>query len=77
MKHHRQVDVVFDLGKVLIDWNPRHLFVDHLGAIPQVVIPAGSVILLVPISLLIANLIAVLPGRSAGRTKPSIVLRAE
>lgn len=26
MKH-----VVFDLGKVLLDWDPRYLFVDHLG----------------------------------------------
>ena len=24
-------DVVFDLGLVLLDWNPRYLFVDHLG----------------------------------------------
>jgi 2-haloacid dehalogenase len=24
-------DVVFDLGMVLVDWNPRHLFVRHLG----------------------------------------------
>lgn len=55
-------------------WN---MFVDQLGAIPEVVIPVGSVILLVPISLLIANLIAVLPGRSAGRSQPSVVLRSE
>lgn len=24
-------DVVFDLGGVLVDWNPRHLFVRHMG----------------------------------------------
>lgn len=24
-------DIVFDLGGVLIDWNPRHLFVQHMG----------------------------------------------
>ena len=24
-------DVVFDLGKVLVDWDPRYLFVRHLG----------------------------------------------
>lgn len=24
-------DVVFDLGKVLVDWDPRFLFVQHLG----------------------------------------------
>lgn len=28
-------DVVFDLGGVLIDWNPRHLFVRHLGLEPD------------------------------------------
>jgi len=25
------MDVVFDLGMVLVDWNPRYLFVRHLG----------------------------------------------
>ncbi|MGD2166479.1 MAG: HAD family phosphatase [Gammaproteobacteria bacterium] len=24
-------DIVFDLGKVLVDWDPRYLFVRHLG----------------------------------------------
>jgi 2-haloacid dehalogenase len=24
-------DVIFDLGKVLVDWDPRNLFVGHLG----------------------------------------------
>jgi 2-haloacid dehalogenase len=27
-------DVVFDLGGVLIDWNPAYLFRDHLGGEP-------------------------------------------
>lgn len=27
-------DVVFDLGGVLVDWNPRYLFRDHLGGDP-------------------------------------------
>jgi len=30
-------DVVFDLGGVLIDWDPRYLFRDHLGGDPAVV----------------------------------------
>lgn len=30
-------DVVFDLGGVLIDWNPRHLLCGHLGRDPAVV----------------------------------------
>jgi 2-haloacid dehalogenase len=25
------MDVVFDLGKVLVDWNPRYLFIGHHG----------------------------------------------
>ena len=28
-------DVVFDLGKVLLDWDPRHLFIGHLGMPPD------------------------------------------
>jgi 2-haloacid dehalogenase len=28
-------DVVFDLGGVLIDWNPRYLFVRHMGLAPD------------------------------------------
>ena len=31
MNEHAVKDVVFDLGKVLVDWNPRYLFVRHLG----------------------------------------------
>ncbi|MBN1239607.1 MAG: HAD family phosphatase [Gammaproteobacteria bacterium] len=30
-------DIVFDLGGVLIDWNPRYLFRDHLGGEPGAV----------------------------------------
>jgi 2-haloacid dehalogenase len=30
-------DIVFDLGGVLIDWDPRHLFRDYLGGDPRAV----------------------------------------
>lgn len=30
-------DIVFDLGGVLIDWDPRYLFRDHLGGEPDAV----------------------------------------
>lgn len=30
-------DVVFDLGGVLVDWNPRHLLVGHMGLPPDTV----------------------------------------
>jgi ABC-type lipoprotein release transport system permease subunit len=55
-------------------WN---LFADQLGVIPEAVIPIGLVLLIVPGAILLANVIGFLPGLSAGRTKPSIVLRAE
>ena len=64
------------LGVVVGRW-AWNTFAEQLGVIPEVVIPGGRVLLLVPVSLLVANLIAFLPGRSAARTRPSIVLRAE
>lgn len=33
----RIADVVFDLGGVLVDWDPRHLFCRHLGRDPAAV----------------------------------------
>jgi len=55
-------------------WN---VFAENLGVVPEPVVPVSAALLLIPATLIIANLIAVLPGVSAGRTKPSIVLRAE
>jgi ABC-type lipoprotein release transport system permease subunit len=53
------------------------LFTDSLGVVPQPVISWVVLSLLVPGTLLLANLIAFLPGRIAGRVRPAVVLRTE
>jgi ABC-type lipoprotein release transport system permease subunit len=57
-------------------WSWR-LFTDSLGVVPQPVISWVVLSLLVPGTLLLANLIAFLPGRIAGRVRPAVVLRTE
>ena len=52
-------------------------FARELSAVPDAVIPAGSIALAALAALLLANLVAALPGRAAGRTPAAIVLRAE
>ena len=60
------------LGRLL--WG---LFADQLSAVVESTIP-GLVILLVAVgALLIANLVAALPGRSAAHTPTALVLRSE
>jgi hypothetical protein len=52
-------------------------FAHELSAVPDPVIPAGSISLAVVAALVLANLVAALPGRAAARTPAAIVLRAE
>ena len=52
-------------------------FARELSAVPDAVIPAGSIALAALAALVLANLVAALPGRAAGRTPAAIVLRAE
>src|SRR5205814_10346245 len=52
-------------------------FANRLGVGPEVVLPVLAVALVVPVALALANLIAALPGRSAARTRPAMVLRTE
>jgi hypothetical protein len=40
-------------------------------------VPAGSIALAAVAALVLANLVAALPGRAAARTPAAIVLRAE
>jgi hypothetical protein len=54
-----------------------HLFSDRLGVVPDAVVPVLAVLLAVPATVVIANLLAVVPGRIASRLKPSSVLRSE
>lgn len=52
-------------------------FADDLGIAPTVVVPVAAIALTVAAGLVIANLLAALPARTAARTAPAIVLRSE
>ena len=52
-------------------------YAESLGVVPVAVVPITITLLIVPAALLLANLLAIYPGRSAGRTRPAIVLRSE
>ena len=52
-------------------------FADELGTVPHPVTPLMAVLLLVAVTLVGANVLAALPGRSAARTHPALVLRSE
>jgi len=52
-------------------------FADRLGVVPEAVMPLVAMILAVPAVLVLANLIAAVPGAIAAHTKPAIVLRSE
>jgi hypothetical protein len=53
------------------------LFARELSAVPNPVIPATSIALAALAALLLANLVAALPGRQAARTPAALLLRAE
>ena len=55
-------------------WN---LFAEELGVVPEPVAPLWPGLLVIPATLLLANLVALLPGRIAAGTRPAAVLRAE
>ena len=55
-------------------WN---VFAEDLGVVPETVTPIGLTLLIVPASIVLANLIAAVPGWTASRTRPAVVLRAE
>ncbi len=55
-------------------WN---VFATSLGVVPEPVVPIAPVLLIVPATILVANLVALPSGASAARTRPAAVLRAE
>lgn len=55
-------------------WN---LFTESLGVVPEPVTPLAPILLLMPTTVLVAGLVAALPGRAAARLRPALVLRAE
>jgi putative ABC transport system permease protein len=62
------------LGIGRFAWN---VFADDLGVVPAAVTPIGLTALVVPATIVLANLIATLPAQAAARTRPALVLRAE
>jgi hypothetical protein len=53
------------------------LFAHQIYAVPTPTVPVGGIVLVAVAAMLLVNLIAVAPGRSAARTPPALVLRAE
>jgi ABC-type lipoprotein release transport system permease subunit len=60
------------LGQFL--WN---LFAHEIDAIPAPAVPISSIVLIVIGGLLLANIVAAVPGRIAARTPTGLLLRAE
>jgi predicted lysophospholipase L1 biosynthesis ABC-type transport system permease subunit len=52
-------------------------FATHSGIVPSPAVPALLVALALPATLAAANVLATVPGRSAARTRPALVLRTE
>lgn len=52
-------------------------FAGTIHAVPRVVVPTYTLLIIAGIALVMANLIAALPARIAARTSPAILLRAE
>jgi putative ABC transport system permease protein len=63
-------------GVALGRWTWR-LFADQLGVLPVPVVPMVGVLIAIPASLALANLIAAIPGQAAARTQAATVLRSE
>jgi putative ABC transport system permease protein len=53
------------------------VFAAQLGVLPEPAIPLAAILIAIPGTLALANLIAAIPGRAAGRTQPATVLRTE
>jgi hypothetical protein len=60
------------VGRLL--WN---LFANTIHAVPRVVVPTSTLLIIAAVALVLANVIAALPARLAARTSPAILLRAE
>jgi hypothetical protein len=60
------------LGRFLWD-----LFAHEIYAVPSPTVPIGSVVLVIVGALVLANVVAAIPGRIASRTRTALLLRAE
>ena len=68
--------VALPVGLAFGRWSWRR-FADDLGIPSAVVVPVAAIVVTVAAGLVIANLLAAVPGRTAARTAPGIVLRSE
>jgi ABC-type lipoprotein release transport system permease subunit len=53
------------------------LFAHQFGILPETAVSVSILFLTIPVTLLLANLLAAIPGRIAARTQPALVLRSE
>jgi len=53
------------------------LFVGQLGYVPLPIVPLLQVLLMIPVALVLANVIASISARAAARTQPAVALRTE
>ena len=60
------------IGRLL--WNA---FAHEIRAVPAPAVPAAAIVFLALGALLLANIVAAVPGRLAARTPPASLLRAE
>lgn len=52
-------------------------YAENLGILPEPRLPALLLLAILPVGLIVANLLALVPGRAAARTRPALVLRTE
>ena len=52
-------------------------FASSVGVGPGATVPVTAVALAIPVTLLLANLVAAVPGTAAARTRPAVTLRTE
>jgi hypothetical protein len=45
--------------------------------VPEAALPLLALMVMIPVTLAVANLVAVLPARAAANTRPAVVFRAE
>jgi FtsX-like permease family len=57
-------------------WAWRYLAA-QLGVLPEPTVPLTAIIITIPAALVLANLIATVPGQAAARTQPAAILRTE
>jgi hypothetical protein len=53
------------------------ILTDELGALPDLVVPVGTIAIIVAAAIVLANVVAFVPGRLAARLQPAAVLRTQ